>query len=156
MKNITKIIIGIALVLIAIYAVLAFDIPYGDDNGDRGNNGGIIASDLIRVASPKANDTVASPAVITGEARGTWYFEATFPIDILAPDGTVLGRGYAEALSDWMTEDFVPFTASVQFDPAGRTNGIIRIMKDNPSGLPENDAHIDIPVMFSAGTSTPQ
>ncbi|MFH1990480.1 MAG: hypothetical protein ABIJ19_01330, partial [Patescibacteria group bacterium] len=31
--------------------------------------------DLIRLDTPRPNQAIQSPLVITGEARGTWFFE---------------------------------------------------------------------------------
>lgn len=110
-------------------------------------------SDLIRVTSPAPGATIESPVTITGEARGTWYFEASFPIYVVDWDGKIIGEGYAEAQSDWMTSEFVPFIARVSFDTAEIHNnyskrGTLILKKDNPSGLSAHDAAIEIPVMF--------
>ena len=39
-------------------------------------------SDQIKVTKPQPNQMVESPLTIEGEARGTWFFEATFPIKL--------------------------------------------------------------------------
>lgn len=110
-------------------------------------------SDLIVVNQPYPhpypNGIVASPLTITGEARGTWYFEASFPVEMQDVDGNVLGQGHAEAIGNWMTEDFVPYTATLSFTvPAGVTEGVLYLRKDNPSGLPANDDEAHFPVQF--------
>jgi hypothetical protein len=103
----------------------------------------------IRVDFPQANTEISSPVSISGEARGNWFFEASFPIVITDWDGRIIGEGHAEAQSDWMSENFVPFRASVTFDaPASGSRGAIILRKDNPSGLPENDDAIEVPVTF--------
>src|ERR1035437_3698542 len=63
----------------------------------------------------KAGDTVASPLQITGQAPGTWYFEASFPVKIYDANGQLLGNVPAQAQSDWMTENLVPFAATLTF-----------------------------------------
>lgn len=108
-------------------------------------------SGLVRLTSPLPNAEISSPVVITGEARGTWYFEASFPIFLTDWDGKIIGQGIAEAQSDWMTADFVPFKATLTFDTAlisGQysPSGTLILKKDNPSGLPENDDALEIPV----------
>ncbi len=108
-----------------------------------------ITSDMIRVDIDSTTAIASTTVTLTGEARGGWYFEASFPVSILAPDGTLLGQGVAQAEGDWMTTEFVPFVATVKFDPKGNTEGVVRFSKDNPSGLPENDANIEVPVKFS-------
>jgi|GEM_PF-714304 len=106
-------------------------------------------SDLIRVTAPAANATVSSPLTITGEARGTWYFEASFPARLLDANGVVLFEGPIQAQGDWMTEEFVPFSATINFKAPTAKTGTLVLMKDNPSGLPENDKELRIPVNFA-------
>lgn len=104
----------------------------------------------IRVDSLKSGDSVKSPLTITGAARGTWYFEASFPIDVIGKDGKVIAQGHAEAQGDWMTENFVPFKAIITFNVSTTQNGEIVLKKDNPSGLPQFDKQIRIPVTLTA------
>jgi hypothetical protein len=113
-----------------------------------------VTNEMIRVNVPDPNESISAPFVSSGEARGNWFFEASFPIEVRGNDGTILGTGHGEAKGEWMTTDFVPWTASLTFDPKGRTEGVVRYMKDNPSGLPENDAHIDVPVKFKSSPAT--
>lgn len=40
-------------------------------------------SDQIIVTDPIPDQLITSPLIITGEARGTWFFEATFPVSLL-------------------------------------------------------------------------
>jgi len=105
-------------------------------------------ADLIQVESPKAGDQITSPVMITGKARGVWYFEASFPITILDETGKVLGRGHAEAKSDWTTSDFVFFTATISFTKSTTKTGTILLEKDNPSGLPEHADSIKVLIKF--------
>src|SRR3989344_5333702 len=44
-------------------------------------------NDLIRVSAPTPNEVLSSPLVVLGEARGPWYFEATFPIELKDESG---------------------------------------------------------------------
>lgn len=107
--------------------------------------------DLIVVETPLRDATVTTPLTITGKARGYWYFEASFPVIVTDWDGKIIGQGIAQAQGDWMTEDFVPFTATVEFTVPTDTpyrRGFIIFKKDNPSGLPENDGALEIPVLF--------
>ena len=104
--------------------------------------------DLIRVDSPKPNQTVESPLQITGQARGYWFFEASFPVKLVAEDGEILAMGIAQAQTDWMTEDFVAFELELTFDPANQKSGTLILERDNPSGLPENADELQIPVYF--------
>lgn len=109
-------------------------------------------TDMISVTTPQPNDIIESPLTISGEARGWWYFEATFPVELKTESGEVLASWYAEAQSDWMSESFVPFEAEVSFTfPEGEspTRGVLILHRSNASGLPEHDASIEIPVRFS-------
>ena len=103
---------------------------------------------LIRLNSPKPNDVVSSPLLIDGEARGTWYFEASFPVSLYDANGKLLARTPAEAQGEWMTENFVPFKAGLKFDPPPTDIGFLILEKDNPSGLPEHADELKIPVRF--------
>lgn len=108
-------------------------------------------SNLIRLTTPMPGTLVHSPLTITGEARGTWYFEASFPISVVDWDGKIIGTDIAQAQGDWMTENFVPFTATVSFTVPTDTpyrRGALILKKDNPSGLPQNDDALEIPVTF--------
>lgn len=103
---------------------------------------------LIRVAAPAADSVVTSPLVVTGEARGKWYFEADFPVTLLDADGTPVVRGFATAQGEWMTEEFVPFKTELAFTAPASANGTLLIEKANASGLPEHAAEVRIPVRF--------
>lgn len=110
--------------------------------------------DLITVDSPKPGDTISSTTItVTGKARGTWYFEASFPVVLTDWDGRIIAQGPAQAQSDWMTQDFVPFKITLNFtkpvagDPAAN-RGFLILKKDNPSGDPARDQSVEIPVFF--------
>ncbi len=108
-----------------------------------------IASQMIEVTMPSLNATISSPLSITGRARGPWYFEAIFPIELQKNDGTVIASVAGQAQGDWMTENWVPFTATLTF-PAQPTGSLGKLVlkKDNPSGEPANDMSIIVPVQF--------
>ncbi|HEY4496744.1 MAG TPA: Gmad2 immunoglobulin-like domain-containing protein [Candidatus Paceibacterota bacterium] len=120
---------------------------------------------LVRVDYPKHGDVITNPLIVTGEARGNWYFEATFPVALVNWDGLIIAEWYAEAQLDpndpestWMTTDFVPFRAELKFENPSfqegsvendfSRNGYLIISKSNASGLSEHDSSIEIPVRF--------
>lgn len=105
-------------------------------------------SDLIQLESPLPNSVISSPLILTGKARGTWYFEASFPVEIKDSSGKSLGSVPAQAQSDWMTTDFVPFKATLEFSAPETATGTLILRKDNPSGLPEKDDALIIPIKF--------
>ena len=88
------------------------------------------------------------PLVIEGEALGTWFFEGVFPIMLLDSNGNAVARHFAQAQGEWMTEDFVPFKAQIEFEKPSTDTGTLILLKDNPSGLGENDAKFEISVRF--------
>ncbi len=110
--------------------------------------------DLIVLDEPKPDQTISSPIVIKGKARGFWFFEATFPISLVDWDGRIIAEGYAEAKDDWMTEEFVPFEAVIEYDESFldeiySNKGAIILQKSNPSDLPENDDAFEIQIFYS-------
>ena len=113
--------------------------------------------DLIVVHDPKPLSIISSPLVVRGEARGTWYFEASFPITLVDWDGRIIAESFATAQDEWMTEEFVPFEGEIEFENPSfpgaddghfSRRGTIIFQKDNPSGLPEHDDALEIPVWF--------
>lgn len=104
--------------------------------------------DLIRINKPRPNELIKSPLEILGEARGYWFFEADFPVRLIDANGKELGIAIARALSNWMTEDFVAFEASLEFQAPTTKKGTLILEKDNPSGLPENADELLVPVYF--------
>lgn len=102
--------------------------------------------DLIRINDPRPNQEVISPINIEGEARGFWFFEADFPVKLLDGGGNVLASKYVTAQGEWMTENFVPYEGLLEFNVTEETDAILVLEKDNPSGLPENDDELRIPI----------
>src|SRR3989344_3758250 len=149
MSRTTEIIIGAGLVLlVAIVAIYSFwQSAYAPDWQEIAEPA--VYKDLIMVTSPLPRERVESPLIISGLARGNWYFEATFPIRLTDKDGLELAVGYAEAKSNWMTSEYVPFEAELKFTKPGNADeGILILEKSNASGLPEHDDEVKIIVRF--------
>jgi hypothetical protein len=104
--------------------------------------------DMIEV-SVTPGQTVSNPLVLSGRARGYWYFEASFPVRLVDQSGAVLTEVPAQAIGDWMTEDFVPFSVTLSYptQPSG-SQGFLILRNDNPSGEPERDRSVTLPVIF--------
>jgi len=83
-----------------------------------------------------------------GLARGTWYFEATFSAELVDANGNLLTELPVMAEGDWMTEDFVPFSAMISFSTPQTNTGKLILRKANASGLPEHDDSVEAPVAF--------
>lgn len=106
--------------------------------------------ELIKVENIQSNQEIQSPFIIKGEAVGSWFFEATFPVKLLDENGNVVKQTYAQAQGEWMTENFVSFESVLTFSIPKDQPGTLILQKDNPSGLPENDAEIRIPIILKA------
>lgn len=113
-------------------------------------------ADLIVLEKPVPLGLIENGVTVAGKARGTWYFEGSFPIVLTDWDGKIIAEGVATAQGEWMTEEFVPFTATLAFvNPYSEgvnealKNGTLILKKDNPSGLPEHDDALEIPVRFA-------
>ena len=152
-------VLGLVTLLIIVAAVALFIIP-SPANAPGGNGGTSTTTpekasldDLIVLDSPLPGAEVTSPITLTGKARGTWYFEASFPIDIVDWDGRIIVQGHAEAESNWMTAEYVPFRAVLTYttptpgDPAVNRGAII-LRNDNPSGDPARDKALEVSVVF--------
>lgn len=112
----------------------------------------LTVNDSLNITNPKAEAVISSPLATKGFAKGTWYFEASFPVKILDSKGNVVGQGIAQAESDWMTEKMVPFSGMIEFTAKEGERGEVVFQKDNPSGLPQNDAELRVPIIFGAET----
>lgn len=107
------------------------------------------AQNLIRVSVPLQDDRVSSPLSVRGKARGGWYFEATFPVVLTDWDGRIIVQSFATARGDWMTEEFVPFEGTFEFEkPKFGERGFLILKRSNASGLPEHDAAAEVPIFF--------
>ena len=102
--------------------------------------------DSIQVDTPAPNSTITSPLTITGKAKGPWYFEAVFPVKLVDSNGNQIATALAQASSNWMTEDFVPFTVTITFPATTHGSGKLIFAKDNPSDLPQNAGSFEVPV----------
>jgi hypothetical protein len=101
----------------------------------------------VVIDAPKSGAQVPKTFTVTGKAPGPWYFEASFGIEVRGAGGELLVQTYASALSDWMTIDDVPFKADISV-PNYTGPATLILNRDNPSGLPENDASVSIPIVI--------
>lgn len=103
------------------------------------------SDDLVRLELIQPGNLVLRQFTVTGEARGMWYFEGSFPVEVLDKDGNVIGQAPASAITDWMTEEFVPFRVTLDVGTYSGPATLV-LKRDNPSGLPENDASLSVPI----------
>jgi hypothetical protein len=140
-------IIFLVLIIIALSLVIIFfRQSETDDFLEKNYNFSTEYQDLIKLDHPQFNQKISSPLLIQGQARGTWFFEASFPIYLKSLDGQLLGQGLATAEGDWMTENFVRFTAELNFDKGNFDQALLILKKDNPSGLLEFEDRFIVPV----------
>jgi hypothetical protein len=146
----TIIIIIAAIIVIAGFYIFRIEKIVENNEPDNIVVNNVINSkdDLIEVTEPLSDAVIFSPLTIIGKARGTWYFEASFPVKLLDADGNELAAVPAQAQGDWMTENYVPFKAELNFGAPITATGTLVLEKDNPSGLPENADELRIPVKF--------
>ncbi len=102
-------------------------------------------ADNIIVNVPFPGAVTGKEFSVLGKARGTWFFEASFPIEVHDKNGVLLAQGIAQAQSEWMTTEFVPFKANIVIPKMYTGKATLVLKKDNPSGLPEKDASISFP-----------
>lgn len=106
---------------------------------------------IIKLDRRLDNTAVTIPLTIGGEVPGNWSFEADFPIELQAADGTVVVTEPATLQGDWMTTNYVPFKVTLNFtNTVEATTGRLILHKSNPSGLAENDDKVTIPIRFVA------
>jgi hypothetical protein len=101
----------------------------------------------VVVTSPTPNETVAQSFTVAGTAPGAWFSEATFPIQVRDNDDNLVGNVGASAQGDWETAGPVTFTAAMNIDPSFHGPANLILLKDNPSGLPQNDDSVTIPIV---------
>jgi hypothetical protein len=150
MKAVKIISILFAAIIVVLLGLLAFVQPVKSPAGDTIASSTVVSSDgHLAVTLPHAHDLATSPLAIEGTVTGGgWFFEASFPIKVVDAFGKVLGTGTANALSSWMSTGTVPFAASIVFTTPHSATGTLLLQNDNPSGLPENQKSLSIPIRF--------
>ena len=102
----------------------------------------------IQISSPLPNNLVHSPITVQGKARGSWFFEGSFPIILLDANKKIITTSIATSKGNWMTTEFIPFQATLTYNLPTTDTGFVLFKRDNPSGLPKNDIYISVPVRF--------
>lgn len=140
MKKNILIVLVLAIVIIILMGILMF-VPSDFFKKEVGG------SDL-KIFSLKLGQKISSPLTVEGKAKGTYFFEASFPIRVIDEFGNVLGSSFVQTQSDWMTESFVPFKGTITYASKTGGKGFLVFAKDNPSGLPEYDKEFKLPVVL--------
>lgn len=101
--------------------------------------------DKIKVELPFPGAVVGKEFKVIGEAKG-FYFEGSFPVQVLDKDGNILVSHYATAQGEWMTSELVPFVADIKIDGDYIGPATLVLHKDNVSDMRELDASISFPI----------
>ncbi len=101
----------------------------------------------VVVTSPRSGATVGKTFVVAGSAPGNWFFEASFPVQVRDKDNNKIGQSIAQAQGEWMTTELVTFTTSVTVSNYSGPATLV-LLRDNPSGLPENDDALEVPILI--------
>ena len=103
----------------------------------------------IKINNLTIDQKISSPLIIKGEARGGWFFEGDFPVELVDSRGNIISKGFVTAEGEWMTDEIVSFSGELKFEKiTNSTEGILRLRRDNPSGLPENEEVLEFPIKF--------
>jgi len=101
----------------------------------------------VQVTAPQENATVGHTFDIVGQAPGNWSFEAQFPMQVRDADDNLIGTATGQMQGDWQTTALVPFKAIMRIDASFEGEANLILLKDNPSGLPENFDEVTIPIV---------
>lgn len=106
----------------------------------------------IKIDNPLSLAVIKSPLQISGTAIGSWFFEGSFGVSLLDNTGQIVASGQVITQDNWMTTAPVGFSLVLNFvAPTSSVTkaGILIFRKDNPSGLPQNDASFEVPIRFA-------
>jgi len=147
------ILVSILAIVIVVMAVILFTVPAPNPTPaptpptpSPTTTPAPFSSENVRVFRPIAGDNVPRQFTVLGEARGSWFFEASFPIKVVDTNNNQVGTGIAMTAENWMTAEFVPFTAQVTVENYSGPATLV-FLKDNPSGLPENDDSVEFSII---------
>lgn len=105
-------------------------------------------NDIIVPELPFPGAVTGKEFSVIGKARGNWYFEASFPLEVIDQNGNTLVKSYATAQGEWMTNEFVPFKGEIKILDSYIGPATLVLHKDNASGEPQLDASISFPIVI--------
>ncbi|HUO56180.1 MAG TPA: Gmad2 immunoglobulin-like domain-containing protein [Candidatus Paceibacterota bacterium] len=150
-----KIWIAIVLILFAVIAVMAWFLftPIAPHQASPTTTTATTSPDTtatnpegVIVMQPQENAIVGETFDVSGKAPNTWYYEAVFPIQVRDSDDNLIGSGQAQAQSDWTVASLVPFRATITIQDNYSGSATLILLKDNPSGLPQNEDELTEPI----------
>ncbi len=82
----------------------------------------------------------------SGEARGTWFFEASFRAEVRDSTGTIVSVASVQGAGDWESEVFVPFTVSIKIPDTVVGRGTVVLIKNNRTSdsLPDDSYTVSV------------
>lgn len=142
-----KLVVGIVMLFIAVVlGAILIATPSPAPVLDGSDTEPFVSENVI-VTDPLPNGAVSQTFTVRGEARGSWFFEASFPLQVRDPDNNNVGGGIAMARDNWMTTEFVLFEGKVTVENYSGPARLV-LLKDNPSGLPENEDSVEFPIVI--------
>ncbi len=118
------------------------------DNYHPRNKQIISESDLVSF-SILPNSAVHGVISYRGIIKNNYFFEGNIRINILNMNKQILKESHATATTDWMTSGPVSFEGVIDLSMLPKGPAYMEIHNDNPSGLPENDKSILIPIVIN-------
>lgn len=107
-----------------------------------------IQGDII-LEIPKEGEILQNPQKIRGLAKGEWFFEGQFSVELYDANWNFLGRATLSAKENWANEDFVPFEGELSFSQSKTSFGFLKFLSANPSGIAEYQKIFEMKVKFS-------
>ena len=102
----------------------------------------------VSVSSPLPNASVGKTFTVEGVAPNGWYNEAVFPIQVRDGDDDLIASGQGMAESDWTVSGPVRFHATIRLSQTYSGPADLILLRDNPSGLPQNEDEVTIPIII--------
>ena len=99
------------------------------------------------LTSPLPNSTVDCKFQIVGDMPSKWFFEGTFPYEIMV-GGKLVHEGSVQTEDDWTKKSILHFVADVDCGEKCIGDGEIILKNENPSGLKKNEDSYTIPIKF--------
>lgn len=145
----TKLIVGIVVLFIVVIlgaVLIATPTPAPSPSPTSENGAEPFVSENVIVTDPLPNAKVSQTFTVRGQARGNWFFEASFPLQVRDPGNNNVGGGIAMTSDNWMTTEFVSFEGKVMVENYSGPARLV-LMKDNPSGLPEFEDSVEFDIV---------
>jgi len=92
------------------------------------------ATSKLKIQSPEEGTVIESPLMVDGEAVGDWYKEGSFIVELQDSEGNKITEGKAMSIGDFMTKDYVPFNARLEFEGTEAEAGFLVFKSENGSG----------------------